>query len=264
MFNKLVPVNKDLQPDGYPHDAKGCVQLVERSVEHLPAPLDESMRWEIGRVLDRAADSIWQSSELEQDAREAALGLVVSLNNGMVKQAEMHLKQLELACGRNAAETTVRALHRTDIKAKPFAICEEAVDSFEIAGHGYDWQIDSLDISSELIPAVYLARINFIRSYGIEPDAFFVGVPYSVEKPPVSTVLGRELQAMSHRVKTVAAGLGNFLSKSAAIVKDMKRSRDLEHQAPRVNWEMKKLPDPVLLIGFGHNPCVLVEVSRWE
>lgn len=229
-------------------DAEDCVSLENTGTDYS-CPSRELVKSEAARVLDKAVDTTWQNEDIEREARLAAHGFAISYDNGMNKQAQLHLEKLELACSQNAAVQTVSVFRNSRVQAKPFAICSEAVPSFTVEGDGYTWQIDSIDISSELIPTQYLARIEYLRGFGIEPDFLYVGSPYSMKKPTMGRVLNHEFQTFKQDIKAIARQAKRT---GKAVLKELQKPK---------NW---KLPDPVLLVGFGYKPCVLVEISRWE
>jgi len=184
----------------------------------------------------------WQFDNLLEKARENTAGYLLSTINQIPKQANKHLQQLEYNCNLNKGEIVVNDLYNNGHDAKPFAVCEQTSDSLEVKGDGYNWKLSSIDISEEAIPPKHLLNLSLIRAKGIEPDSIYIAVPFARKGSSISKAISNEIQMFK-----------TFVSKANNNVKT----------GLRVMSENIKLPDPVLIVGFGNKPVILIEIGRW-
>ena len=200
---------------------------------------------EVHEALRVSENLDWQKPEFLENAVESAKGLVLAVINNIPKQVEMHLKELEYMGNLNKAEVSVNYLSQFHEQAKPFAVCESAQPELEIKGHGYTWHLSSILFSEDAIPSCYLERLTAIRASGYEPDSLYVAVPFAGQKRPLPIAIRNEakniIDAVSYTVTKVNKSVNKAIEKAKQI----------------------KLPDPVLIAGFGKNPIVLVEIGRW-
>lgn len=190
-------------------------------------------------ILTKAARANWQKPKLMEDAREHFTGFVLSVQNNIPHQAKMHLQRLDFTNNLNSANETIRAIRPINKKAKPFAITEAKSRSFDIKGHGYTWRIIDIGLSNEIIPARHLAKLSALRNSQVQPDSLYIGAPYESIKTPLSKALVVKIQQMAN---SMSGAIDNVLYELG---------------------DLAKMPDPVLLVGFGQNPIVLVEIARW-
>lgn len=197
-------------------------------------------------VLRKTASSSWQSPALRDSAIESARGFALSVVNRLPKQASLHMQQLQHMCNRNIAHLTIEVLRDYKLDAKPFANCSDTSVPIQIKGHGYTWNVQSIDQAEETIPSHFLERLTLLRARGIEPDQIYVGVPFSPNKPSLTQVLVQEAKAGIAATSEALKKAGQFAAKQAD-----------------ETIEVFKMPDPVLLVGFGLKPCIMVEIGRW-
>ena len=197
-------------------------------------------------VLARARNSAWRDPDLKRQAIASVEGIALAVDNGLAKQAQLHLRELSHVCNVNTACNAVRILSQEDASAKPFAVCERAAKVLEVEGPGYDWRLISVAHAEEIVPAEYLAQLSRLRHEGIVPDSVYVAVPYAPEKEPMSLVLADELENLVTMTVAPLAIVGSGL-----------------RSALTASRGESKLPDPLLLAGFGTEPVTFVELGRW-
>lgn len=216
--------------------------LVESESLAFPIELQQG----VTRTLARATKTRWQTQELQEEAKEGVAGLLLAIENKLSRQAGLHLQQLEFTCNLNTALVVVQAAKQVDSRVKPFAVAKQAESAFDVKGHGYTWRLTAITDSDVIVPARHLEKLNVLRRNNIQPDSMYLAVPYAPDTQSVSRVIADQVR--------------DLLSTMSVMLTQARASFERTLQRPS---EAKKLPDPLLLVGFGKNPVVLVELARW-
>jgi hypothetical protein len=198
-------------------------------------------------AIKKLRETVWVDETAKEEAIESLRSLFHCVENSLVKQAELHSKELSSCCDYN---TSLRALdllkpHAQD--AKLFAVLESERQASKVKGPGCVWNLTAIDRTREYVPREYLERLTLLKYNGITPDRIYVAVPYEEARPRLREVLGEE-------AKSICTSAAQIVRSSGKAVEAFARATE----------RMVPMEDPLLICAFGSGPVFLVQLGKWE
>lgn len=239
MKNALQVNRVDFREISIPEGIKAVSKVIEDKSRILP--LLESHNF-----LEKILKTKWVDSNLQSDARESLKGVLNSIENNLSKQAELHSKDLVSTYNYNTSLLTTKILNEHNFPAKIFSLIEKPNKIMDVEGQGFTWRLHPISESEEIVPSRFLERLTILKYNNIIPDSMYVGVPFGVHKPSLGSIVKRDLDRSRDT-------LLNAVSSGSQVLGTIRE----------IGAELKQLPDPLLICGFGSSPLFLVQIGKW-